>query len=230
MKTLGLMGGMSWESTAIYYRLINEGVRNKLGDLHSAQLLLWSFDFSDIVKLQASEDWDKAGELLVNAAKQLKNAGTDGLMICTNTMHKVADMVQNEVRLPLIHIADVTAQASKNKGIKKIGLLATRFTMEQDFYKNRLLDVYDIETIIPNEQDRHIVHSIIYDELCKGNILEESKQSYLRIIHEMVSCGAEAIVLGCTEIGMLIKQVDVSVPVLDTTQLHADAAVDFLLS
>ena len=230
MKTIGLIGGMSWESTAIYYRLMNERVKERLGGLHSAQVLLWSFDFDEIAALQSTGDWKGATERMIDAALRLKNAGAEALIICTNTMHKMADAVEEATKLPLLHIADATAVATKAKKCKKVGLLATRFTMEQDFYKGRLLDKHHIETVVPNDEERSAVHRIIYEELCRGIIKEESKAQYLGIIQNLVCNGAEGIVLGCTEIGMLIKSEDVAVPIFDTTVLHAHAAVDFSLS
>lgn len=230
MRTIGLIGGMSWESTAIYYRLINEGVKERLGGLHSAQLLLWSFDFDEIASLQSSGNWEHAAERMVEAGNRLKMAGADALVICTNTMHKMAAIVEEQTALPLIHIADATAKAIHTKELNKVGLLATRFTMEQDFYKRRLLEKHHITALVPNDEGRSIVHQIIYDELCKGIITETSKQQYLAIIDGLIEQGAQGIILGCTEIGMLISQADVSVPVFDTTVLHAQAAVDFALA
>ncbi|MFM9890968.1 MAG: aspartate/glutamate racemase family protein [Rickettsiales bacterium] len=230
MKTIGLIGGMSWESTALYYRLINEQVRDRLGGLHSAKLLLWSFDFDEIAALQSAGDWEGATERMMDAALRLKNAGADALVICTNTMHKMAVAVEVAAELPLLHIADATAEAIKAQKIRKVGLLATRFTMEQDFYKGRLLEKHGIETLVPDDEGRDAVHRIIYDELCKGVVKEDSKAQYLKIMETLLREGAEGIILGCTEIGMLIKPEDVRVPVFDTTQLHAEAAVTFALS
>ncbi len=230
MKTIGLIGGMSWESTALYYRHINELVRQRRGGLHSAKLVLWSFDFDEIAALQAAGDWDGAGVRMAEAALSLKKAGADVLVICTNTMHKMADTVEKEAGLPLLHIADATAMAIRAAQINTVGLLATRFTMEQEFYKGRLREHHQIETLIPDESGREAVHRIIYEELCKGVIKDDSKRQYLLIIESLIKQGAQAIVLGCTEIGMLIQQEDVSVPIFDTTSLHAQAAVDFALS
>lgn len=229
MKTLGLIGGMSWESTAIYYRQINEQVKQRLGGLHSAQLLLWSFDFEEIAKLQSSENWEGAAERMIDVGKRLKNAGADALVICTNTMHKMASDVENHTALPLIHIADATAKAIHATGCSKVGLLATRFTMEQEFYTGRLSTYHQIETLIPNESSRSVIHHIIYDELCKGCVTEKSKQQFLSIIEQLIAQGAQGIILGCTEIGMLITQQDVAVPVFDSTTLHVQAAVDYAL-
>jgi aspartate racemase len=230
MRTIGLIGGMSWESTAIYYRLINEGVKERLGGLHSAQLLLWSFDFDEIASLQSSGNWEQAAKRMVEAGNRLKMAGADALVICTNTMHKMASMVEEQTSLPLLHIADATAKAIHTNRLNKVGLLATRFTMEQDFYKGRLLEKHHVETIVPDERARGIIHHIIYDELCKGRVENASKKQYLAIIDALIQQGAQGIILGCTEIGMLISQTDVSVPVFDTTALHAQAAVDFSLA
>lgn len=220
---------MSWESTAIYYRQINELVKQRLGGLHSAQLLLWSFDFDEIVALQSSGNWDLAAERMVDAGNRLGKAGADALVICTNTMHKMAAIVEKETGLPLLHIADATAKSIKGEGLGKVGLLATRFTMEQDFYKGRLFEKHQIEAIVPDDAGRSVIHQIIYDELCKGVVKDSSKQQYLQVIEQLIRQGAQGIILGCTEIGMLITQKDVAVPVFDTTALHAQAAVDFAL-
>lgn len=230
MKTVGLIGGMSWESTAIYYRLINEQVRQRLGGLHSAQLLLWSFDFDEIAALQSAGDWHAATDRMIDAALRLKKAGADALIICTNTMHKMAEAVEQEAGLPLLHIADATAATIKKAKLEKIGLLATQFTMEQDFYKGRLLKKHGIETIVPDETGRNIVHQVIYQELCRGIVDEQSKRQYLAIIQSLMDGGAQGIVLGCTEIGMLIQSNDVPMPIFDTTLLHAQAAADFALT
>ncbi|MEZ5690872.1 MAG: aspartate/glutamate racemase family protein [Rickettsiales bacterium] len=230
MKTIGLIGGMSWESTAIYYRLINEEIKLRLGGLHSAQLLLWSFDFDEIASLQSVGDWDGATKRMVEAAINLKNGGAETLVICTNTMHKMAAEVERSSGLPVLHIADATARAIKLKQIDKVGLLATNFTMEQDFYKGRLNEYHNISTIIPDKNGRAIVHNVIYDELCKGITRDASKEKFLNIIKQIVKNGAQGILLGCTEIGMLVKQEDVSVPVFDTTILHANYAVQFALN
>ena len=229
MKTLGLIGGMSWESTALYYRQLNEQVKAKLGGLHSAQLLLWSFDFDKIAVLQASGDWNGASEHMMDAGLRLKRAGADALMICTNTMHKMADFVEQQADLPLIHIVDGTAEAIQAAALTKVGLLATRFTMEQDFYIGRMRDKYGLDVIVPHESGRQIVHQVIYDELCKGVVSAASRQAYLGIIEQLIADGAEGIILGCTEVCMLISQHDVSVPVFDSTALHVAAAVTFAL-
>ncbi|TPJ29005.1 aspartate/glutamate racemase family protein [Mesorhizobium sp. B2-7-2] len=231
MKTLGLIGGMSWESTAIYYRLLNEIVRERLGGLHSAKLLLWSFDFAEIAERQHAGDWEGAGVLLVEAARKLEAGGAEGLVICTNTMHKLADAVQSAISIPLIHIADATAHAVVDAGVKRPALLATRFTMEQDFYKGRLADKYGLQPIVPDQAGRDMVHRVIYDELCQGIIRPESKSAYLDEVGRMRRTDrVDGVIMGCTEITMLIGQGDFDVPVFDTTRIHAEAAVDFALA
>ncbi|RAZ87267.1 aspartate/glutamate racemase [Mesorhizobium hawassense] len=231
MKTLGLIGGMSWESTAIYYRLLNEIVRERLGGLHSAKLSLWSFDFAEIAERQHAGDWEGAGALLVEAARKLEVAGAEGLVICTNTMHKLADAVQAEVSIPLIHIADATAHAVVDAGVKRPALLATRFTMEQNFYKGRLADKYGLQPIVPDQAGRDMVHKVIYDELCQGIVKPESKSAYLDEVGRMRRTDrVDGVIMGCTEVTMLIGQGDFDIPVFDTTRIHAEAAVDFALS
>jgi len=230
MKTLGLIGGMSWESTVPYYRTINEHVKRQLGGLHSARLFLHSVDFYDIEKLQAQGDWQQAGQILGDAAQALARAGAEMIVVCTNTMHKVADDIQRIGGLPLLHIADATAEKIKAQGLKRIGLLGTKFTMEQDFYRGRLQDKHQIEVLTPNEADRNIVHRIIYEELCLGEISDASREEYRRIMGELEQQGAEGIILGCTEITLLVGQQDASVPVFDTTAIHALAAAEFALS
>ena len=231
MKTLGLIGGMSWESTAIYYRLLNEIVRERLSGLHSAKLLLWSFDFAEIAERQHAGDWEGAGALLVEAAHKLEAAGAEGLVICTNTMHKLAGDVQAAVSIPLIHIADATGRAVVEAGVKRPALLATRFTMEQDFYKGRLSDKYGLEPAVPNHAGRDMVHRVIYDELCQGIVRPESKSAYLDEVGRMQRADrVDGVIMGCTEITMLIGQGDFDIPVFDTTRIHAEAAVDFALS
>jgi len=225
MKTIGLIGGMSWESSLEYYRIINEKVKEELGGLHSAQSLMYSVDFEHIKNLQHEGNWNELTKIMIEAAQRLEKGGAELIVICTNTMHKMADDVQKNINLPLIHIADSTAQAIKSKNLKKIGLLGTKFTMEQDFYKNRLIEKHGIEVVIPNDKDRDIVHKIIYNELCLGNIKDVSKNEYIRIINDLVRNGVEGIILGCTEIPLLIKQNDVSVPIFDTTTIHAKNAV-----
>ena len=227
--TLGIIGGMSWESTESYYRLINEGVKAKLGNLHSADLLLHSVDFAAIEALQAKGAWDEMGAILANSGKRLQAAGAQGLLIATNTMHKVIDDVQASTNLPIIHIADVTAAAIKQQGLTKVALLGTRFTMTQDFYKQRLIDA-GLQVLIPENDARAEVHGIIYEELCQGQLLASSRQYYQQVIQDLANKGAEGVILGCTEIGLLIQQADSPIPVFDTTAIHAAAAVDFLLS
>ena len=229
MKTLGLIGGMSWESTAIYYRLINEATRARLGGLHSARLLMWSFDFAPIAKHQMADAWDELATVMVDAARRLEGAGADALLICTNTMHSLFEKVQAAVAIPVLHIADVTAAAMAKKGCRRPIVLATRFTMEQRFYTGRLLDRHGIEAIVPDEAGRSLVHDIIYHELCQGIVQPQSKQAYLAEIARLSRLGADSVVLGCTEIGMLIGQQDLDLPLFDTTQIHADAAVAYAL-
>lgn len=231
MKTLGLLGGMSWESTAIYYRLLNEIVRGRLGGLHSAKLLLWSFDFAEIAGRQHEGDWQGAGALLTEAACKLEAAGAEGLVICTNTMHKLADAVQAAVSIPLIHIADATAAAVRQAGVNRPVLLATRFTMEQDFYKGRLIEKYGLQPVVPDQAGRDMVHRVIYDELCQGIVSTESKAAYIDEIDRMRrDQKIDSVIMGCTEITMLIGHPDFDIPVFDTTLIHAEAAVDFALS
>ncbi|MGO1073480.1 aspartate/glutamate racemase family protein [Lysobacter sp. CA199] len=224
MKTLGLLGGMSWESTLPYYRLINETVRERLGGLHSAKLLLYSVDFAEVERLQHAGDWDAAGALLGRAARSLRDGGAQLLVICTNTMHKVADAVEAASQLPLLHIADPTGAAIRAAGMGRIGLLGTRFTMEQDFYRQRLIERYGLEVLVPQAEEREIVHRVIYEELCLGKIREESREEYRRIIAGLVARGAQGVILGCTEIGLLIGPGDVDIALFDTTALHARAA------
>lgn len=227
MKTIGLLGGMSWESTAGYYSAINEGIKDSLGGLHSAKIAMYSVDFDEIEKRQHQGDWDGTAKILSKAAKRIELAGADFLLICTNTMHKVAPQVQQDINIPLLHIADATAEVLVSKGVKKVGLLGTAFTMEQDFYKGRLSEKYGLDVLVPNDQDRKIVHDVIYNELCLGNTLTQSKKEYLRIIENLAEQGAEAVILGCTEIGMLVKQSDTYVTLLDTTSIHAKKAVEW---
>jgi aspartate racemase len=229
MKTIGLIGGMSWESSIAYYRIINETTRAKLGGLHSAKNLMVSVDFADIETLQHQGRWAEAAVLLVETARSLEHGGADFVVLCTNTMHKVADEIQAGVRIPLLHIADATAERVKASDIQNIGLLGTRFTMEEDFYKGRLTRKYGLNVRVPNAQEREIVHRVIYDELVLGKIEQRSREQYLRIMEQLVRDGAEGIVLGCTEIGLLIHQEDSRVPLFDTTRIHAEAAVDYAL-
>lgn len=220
---------MSWESSIEYYRIINETTKTKLGGLHSAKSLMYSVDFAEIEILQHQGRWAEAAQMLVGAAKTLENGGADFIVLCTNTMHKVADDIQAHVNIPLLHIADATAQLVKNSGIQKIGLLGTRFTMEEEFYKGRLSQKYGLNVSVPNTQEREIIHRVIYDELVVGKILQDSKEQYIDIIEQMVKQGAEGIILGCTEIGLLIQQKDSPVPLFDTTRIHAEAAVEYAL-
>jgi len=226
MKTIGLLGGMSWESTALYYQWINELVKKKLGGLHSAQIAMVSVDFQGIEELQHRGNWDKAGEVLSKAAKQIEAAGADFLLICTNTMHKVAPQIEKAVEIPLLHIADTTADEIKYQGIRTIGLLGTKFTMEQDFYAGRLAEKHGLKVLIPEKGDREIVHRVIYDELVLGEVKEASRAEYLRIMGQLRDEGAEGVIEGCTEIVMLVQQKHTTIPLFDTTAIHARKAVE----
>jgi aspartate racemase len=227
MITIGLIGGMSWESTAVYYRLLNEGVRGRLGGLHSADVLLHSLDFAPIAEMQADGDWDAAGAVLADSARRLERGGAGCLVLCTNTMHKLADSIIGAARIPFLHLADVTARAIRASASRRPLLLATRFTMEQDFYRDRLA-AQGVEALIPDEPQRRDVHRIIYEELCRGVVDAASKHRYLAIVAEAVrDQGADGVILGCTEIGLLIRQADIKLPVFDTTALHVEAALDF---
>ncbi|WP_415898496.1 aspartate/glutamate racemase family protein [Neptuniibacter sp. QD48_11] len=230
MKTIGLLGGMSWESTQGYYRSINEGVKSRLGGLHSAQIAMYSVDFDPIEKLQHQGDWAGTAAILAQAAKNIQAAGADFLLICTNTMHKVAPQIEAAIDIPLIHIADATAEELIKQNINTVGLLGTAFTMEQGFYKDRLTDKFGLSVVVPNEADRAVVHEVIYKELCLGQINPNSKSEYLRIIKALAEQGAEAVILGCTEIGMLVKQSDTEIRLIDTTAIHAQAAVELALA
>lgn len=230
MKTIGLIGGMSWESTLPYYRLVNEAVKSHLGGLHSARLVLYSVDFHEVEQLQRSGDWARAGALLGEAAAALERAGADFLVLCTNTMHKVADAIEQATSIPLLHIADPTAEAILSTGLHRVGLLGTRFTMEQPFYRERLESRHGIQVLVPDDADRAEVHRVIYEELCLGSVREESRQVYRQVIERLVERGAEAVILGCTEIGLLVGTADASVPLFDTTLLHARAAAQEALS
>ena len=229
MKTIGLIGGMSWESSLEYYRIINEQVKEKLGGLHSAKSLMYSLDFDLIEKLQQQEKWDELTSIMIKAAQDLEKGGADFVLICTNTMHKMAEDVQDNINIPLLHIADTTAERIKEKDLKKIGLLGTNFTMEEDFYKGRLTNKHGLEIIVPKKEDRQIIHQIIYQELCLGQIKPSSKDQYIEIINKLVDSGAEAVILGCTEIPLLVQQEDVNIPLFDTTSIHAETAVEFAL-
>jgi len=229
MKTMGLIGGMSWESSALYYRLINEKVKQQLGGLHSAKCILFSVDFQEIEHYQANGQWQNAGQILGEAALSLQKAGADFIVICTNTMHKVIDLIEARITIPILHIADATALQIQQAGIQSIALLGTKYTMEQDFYKKRI-EQFGIDVIVPNEEERTVVNRIIYEELCLGRIEAASKERYLQVIDNLMKAGAQGIILGCTEIGLLIKQDDVPIPVFDTTVIHALAAVDKALA
>ena len=229
MKTIGMLGGMSWESTVGYYQEINQGMKHALGGLHSAKIAMVSVDFAEIEKLQHAGDWEATAVILSEAAQSVEAAGADCVLICTNTMHKVAPQIEAAINIPVLHIADGTAQELLANGIKTVGLLGTGFTMDQGFYKGRLRDKYGLNVLIPNEADRKIVHDVIYQELCLGEINDQSAAEYLRIIDDLVEQGAEAVILGCTEIGMLVKQEDTDVKLFDTTLIHAQKAVEWAL-
>lgn len=230
MKTIGLIGGMSWESTATYYRLINQQVKAKRGGLHSARVILYSVDFHDIERLQRSGDWDKAGTLLANAGCALEAAGAEFLVLCTNTMHKVSTAIEAATKIPLLHLADAAANAVHDAGLSCVGLLGTRFTMEQDFYRDRLSVSHGLNVLVPEASDRDLVHSVIYEQLCLGTINADSRVAYGRVIANLVARGAQGIILGCTEIGLLIGSDDAEVALFDTTEIHARAAVQFSLA
>ena len=225
MKTIGLIGGMSWESTVTYYRVINEEIKKRLGGFHSGKILLYSVDFDEIEKCQMSGEWEKSGEILADAAKRLEKAGADFIVICTNTMHKVFGQVQAAVKIPVLHIAETTAEIIKKDKITKTGLLGTKFTMEQDFYKSVLAE-NGIEAVVPDEDGRKTVNDVIYNELCMGQIKESSKKQFLEIIEKLRDQGAQAVILGCTEIGLLVEQKDVDIPVYDTALIHAEVAAE----
>ncbi len=229
MKVIGLLGGMSWESTIEYYRLINESVKEKLGGLHSAKCVLYSVDFAEVEELQRRGEWPDAAQLLVGAAQKVELAGADVLVVCTNTMHKVADTIQAGISIPLLHIADATGGRVGAAGIRRVGLLGTRFTMEEDFYRGRLAGQFGLEVLIPNLEDRQMVHRIIYEELCVGSIRPESKARVAGIMSRLVQMGAGGIILGCTELGLLLGVEDSHVPLFDTTRMHALAAVEYAL-
>jgi len=229
MKTIGLLGGMSWESTLTYYRAINEGVRNTLGGMHSAKIVMYSVDFEPIERLQHKGHWEETAGMLSEAAGCVQAAGAEFLLICTNTMHKVAPQIEASIEIPLLHIADATAEVLISEGIATVGLLGTAFTMEQDFYRGRLTSSHGIRVHVPSRDDRQIVHSIIYEELCLGSIKSDSRSEYLRIIEDLAAQGAEAVILGCTEIGLLISQHHTNIRLLDTAAIHAGKAVEFAL-
>lgn len=230
MKTIGMIGGMSWESSIEYYRIVNEAVKEKLGGTHSAKSVMVSVDFAEIEALQNAGDWEKAAQSMIECAGQVEAAGADFLVICTNTMHKMADDVQKNIRIPLLHIADATAEVIQTRELHKVGLLGTRFTMEGDFYRGRLTEKHGLDVIIPDEDDRAIVHRVIYEELVLGIINPASKSEYLRIIERLIDAGAQGIILGCTEVGLLIKDGDCRVPLFDTTLIHARKAAEFALT
>lgn len=230
MKTIGLLGGMSWESTQLYYRIVNEVVRERLGGLHSARVVLYSVDFHDIEQLQHAGNWAAAGRLLAEAARRLEAAGADVIVLCTNTMHRVAEAIEAAVRIPLLHIADPTAEAIRRAGVATVGLIGTRFTMEQAFYKDRLTERHGLRVLVPGADDRDTVHHVIYDELCLGTIDERSRAAYRRIMARLVADGAQAIILGCTEITLLVGADDAEVPLFDTTRLHAIAGAERALA
>ena len=223
MKTIGLLGGMSWESTLPYYRLINQAVQERLGGLHSARIVLYSFDFDDVERLQRAGDWDAAGTLLADAARRLVAAGAELLVLCTNTMHRVAPALEAAVAVPLLHIADPTAEAIRRAGLATVGLIGTRFSMEQDFYRDRLRG-HGLEVLTPPRADRELVHRVVYEELCRGRVLDASRADYRRVMADLVARGAQAVILGCTEISLLVGPQDATVPLFDTTRLHALSA------
>ncbi len=229
MKTIGLIGGMSWEPSLEYYRILNEEVKNQLGGFHSAQCVLYSVNFHDIEQLQHQDKWNEATDYLIRVAQKVEKAGADFIVICTNTMHKMAGAITENTNIPLLHIGDVTAEAVQRDGNKRVGLLGTRFTMEQDFYKGRLTDTYNIEVLIPPEEEREIIHKILYQELCLGQIKQESQNMFRSIINRLKNRGAQGIILGCTEIPLLVEQKDYDLPLYDTTALHAKAAVKLAL-
>ena len=230
MKTIGLVGGMSWESTVTYYQLINEMVREKLGGLHSARCILYSVDFAEIEVSQREGRWEAAAQDLVAAGQAVEKAGADFLLLCTNTMHKVADNIQAGLRIPFLHIAEATGERVRRTGLERVGLLGTRFTMEDDFFQGRLASKFNLDTIIPSPAEREAVHRIIYEELCVGILRPESNASLSRIMNQLVELGAEGIILGCTELGLLIGEPDSPVPLFDTTRIHARAAVELALN
>jgi aspartate racemase len=229
MKTIGLIGGMSWESSAVYYKILNQKVNESLGGVHSCKCIMISVDLGEIAKLQHEGNWDKLGYIMIDAAQKLENAGADFIVLCTNTMHKLSERIEENVTIPLLHIADVTAEVIKESKINKVGLLGTKFTMEQEFIKDRLINKHGIETIIPNEQQRNAIHNIIYNELVKGIIKDESRKVYLEIIKDLIDKGAEGIVLGCTEIMLLVNKHNTEGVLFDTTEIHALKAIEFAI-
>ncbi|HOP05428.1 MAG TPA: aspartate/glutamate racemase family protein [Tenuifilaceae bacterium] len=229
MKTIGFIGGMSWESSVVYYEIANRKVREKLGKFHSCKNVMYTVDFDEIQRLQHEDKWDELDEIMADAAKRLERAGADVVVLCTNTMHLCEDAIRKSISIPFLHIAEATGQAIVEHGISKVALLGTKFTMEKDFYKKTLLEKFAIETIIPNQQEREIIHSVIYNELVQGVIKEESRASFVKIIHELHRKGAEGVILGCTEIPLLISDKDVEIPVFDTTTIHAEKAVEWAI-
>lgn len=230
MRTIGLIGGMSWESSLEYYRIINETTKQKLGGFHSSKSILYSVDFEEIERLQHQGRWDELTQIMIGVAQSLERAGADLMLICTNTMHKMADDVQASIGIPLLHIADATGKQIQHQNLHTVGLLGTKFTMEQDFYRGRLSGKFGLKVLIPADDEREIVHRVIYDELCLGEVKESSRAEYLRIINNLMKRGAQGIVLGCTEIPLLVKQGDVAVPIFDTTTIHARHAVEVALA
>jgi aspartate racemase len=230
MKTIGLIGGMSWESTAHYYRLLNEGVKHRLGGLHSARCVLASVDFADIEPLQRADRWDDAGQILHGAALAVERAGADFVLVCANTMHKVADRMMDGLRIPLLHIADVTGERVRASGVRRVGLLGTRYTMEHGFYKDRLAERFGLDVVVPGAEDRAEVHRVIYEELVLGRCEPRSRARYLAVMHDLARAGAEAVIAGCTEIALLVTAAEAPVPLFDTTALHAAAAVERALA
>jgi aspartate racemase len=229
MKTIGLIGGMSWESSIEYYRIINETVKARLGGLHSAKCIMYSVDFAEIEPLQHQGKWAEAAEQMIAAAQHVEQGGADFVVLCTNTMHKTAGQIQSRIQIPVLHIADAAAEEIKNRGLRKVGLLGTRFTMEDDFYRAHLVDRHALEVVVPTETERQTVHRVIYDELCLGEIRQSSKARYVDVIHNLVQRGAEGVIFGCTEVGLLVNVEDSPVPVFDTTRIHAQAAVEYAL-
>lgn len=227
MKTIGLLGGMSWESSSEYYRILNETIAKKLGDLHSADCLLYSVDFAEVEALQHEGQWDALTDMMISAAQRLEHGGAEILLICTNTMHRMAPEIQAAIEIPLLHIADAAGEAIQAQRLHKVGLLGTRFTMEGDFYRQRLMEKFELEVLIPEEADRETVHNVIYGELVKGQLKDSSRDAFLEIIAKLQANGAEGVILGCTEIPLLVHQADVEIAVFDTTRIHAEAAIDW---
>ena len=225
MKTIGLLGGMSWESTELYYRHINEGVRERLGGLHSAKIMMHSVDFAEIEQFQVADQWHQAGETLASAAQGLQQAGADMILICTNLMHKVAPQIEQSIDVPLLHIADAAGRTIKKQGLQQVGLLGARYTMEEGFYRERLAERFGLEVIIPETEEREVIHQVIFEELCRGIFTDESRQCYLKIIESMRAKGAEGVILGCTEIPLLVRPEDTDLPLFNTALLHAEAAL-----